>query len=56
MATPNIKEEIRKLVSLQEVDKKVYVLTKEKAELPKQLDEIQKELEEKFNEKNSLDS
>ena len=47
MATPNIKEEIRRLVSLQEVDKKIYGLSREKAELPKQLDELQKEFEEK---------
>jgi len=47
LATPNIKEEIKKLVSLQEVDKKIYQLTKEKADLPKQLQEIQMEFEEK---------
>ena len=47
MATPNIKEEIRRLVSLQEVDKKIYGLSREKAELPKQLDDIQKEFEDK---------
>ncbi len=47
MATPNIKEEISKLVALQEIDKKIYDLNKEKTEQPKKLEEIQNEFEAK---------
>ncbi len=44
---PNLKEETAKLVSLQEVDKKIYDLNKEKSAQPKLLEEIQRQFEEK---------
>jgi predicted nucleic acid-binding Zn-ribbon protein len=40
LAIPNIKNEIRKLVDLQEVDKKIFVLNKEEAKMPARMQEL----------------
>lgn len=55
MSTPNIKEETRKLVELQEIDKKIFTLTREKGENPKILDALQKEFEAKKAQLKSLE-
>lgn len=47
MTQPNIKEEIRKLVELQDIDKKLYDLNKEKEQLPAALSSAQDEYEAK---------
>ncbi len=52
---PNIKEEIAKLVRLQEIDTKIFSLTKEKAEQPKILEEIVMEFETKKAKLRSLE-
>lgn len=45
MSTLNIKEEIKRLVELQEIDKEIFALSKEKAGHPKVLEELAKEFD-----------
>lgn len=47
MTQPNIKDETRKLVALQDLDKKIYDLTREKVEQPGILEGIQKDFDTK---------
>ncbi len=47
MSTLNIKEEIKKLVELQEIDKEIFALTKEKTGHPKLLEELAREFDAK---------
>jgi len=45
LSTLNIKEEIKKLVELQEIDKGIFALTKEKTDHPRLLGELAKEFD-----------
>ena len=47
MAGPSIKEEVRKLVQLQDVDAKIFAFTKEKAQGPRMIEALQNEFEAK---------
>ncbi len=47
MSTLNIKDEIKKLVELQEIDKGIFALTKEKADHPRLLEELASEFDAK---------
>lgn len=47
MSTLNIKEEIKKLVELQEIDKGIFALSKEKTGHPRLLEELAKEFDAK---------
>jgi predicted nucleic acid-binding Zn-ribbon protein len=47
LAVPNIKEEVAKLVLLQNIDKKIFDLKKEKALCPEKVDALQKDFEAK---------
>ncbi|MEK7849880.1 MAG: C4-type zinc ribbon domain-containing protein [Candidatus Omnitrophota bacterium] len=47
MSTLNIKEEIKKLVELQEIDKEIFALSKEKTGHPRLLEELAREFDAK---------
>jgi predicted nucleic acid-binding Zn-ribbon protein len=55
LATPNIKDELRKLVELQEIDKKIFAFKKEKTESPKILEDLQKDFDQKKAKLKSLE-
>lgn len=53
--TVNIKEQIRQLASLQDIDAKIYALKKDRDELPQEISILQKSFEEKKAHLNSLE-
>ena len=55
LSTTNIKEEIRKLTELQEVDRQIFSLIKERSEQPKIIEELQKEFDAKKAKLKSLE-
>ncbi len=55
MASPNIKEELIKLVSLQDIDKKIYDLKKEKAGQPVAIEAIRQDFETKKEKLKSIE-
>lgn len=53
--TPNIKEQIKQLALLQDIDAKIYALKNAKDELPQEIAALQKDFEEKKAHLNSLE-
>ena len=54
--TVNIKEQIRQLASLQDIDAKIYALKRDRDELPQEISALQKSFEEKKAHLNSLEN
>ncbi|MDD5018919.1 MAG: C4-type zinc ribbon domain-containing protein [Candidatus Babeliales bacterium] len=55
MSTPNISEELKKLVELQKMDRQIFELNRKQAEVPVLLEALQKEFEDKKTTYKSLE-